>query len=331
MTPLSRRSAAAAAALLAAVTLAACGGDESDDASQPAEPGKPEKAAIKVGVLPLADLAPFYIAVEDGLFEAEGLEVTPEQAPAGAALIAQIVAGDIDIAFSNHVSVLQAAEKGLPLRILRENNRAGPQGIYAMADSGIEGPGDMEGKRIAVNTLGNIQELTARAVLESRGVDPASLKFLELPPPEMQDALEQGNVDAAWLVEPFLTQAEQTGDVTRVVGAFEGPTQNLPVAGWAATAEWVEQNPNTAAAFVRAMDAAMRKAADSPREMARVIPGYTEIAPALARRLSEPGLAERSDLDDLTTLQDLMLEQGSLKEEVDLNEVVVEGGELPSG
>src|SRR5918998_4823871 len=112
------------------------------------------------------------------MFKAEGLNVTPKQASAGAAQIAQTVSGDVDIAFSNHVSILQAAQEGVPLRILRENNRAGPQGIYAMPDSGIEEPADLAGKRIAINSVKNIQELTARAVLDSHGVDPESLNFL---------------------------------------------------------------------------------------------------------------------------------------------------------
>lgn len=321
----------AAATLLAMTILAACGGGDSGDDSAPAEPGKPEKASITVGVLPLADLAPFYIAIEDGLFEAEGLTVKAEQASAGAAQIAQTVSGDLDISFSNYVSILQAAQKGLPLRIIRENNRAGPQGIYALKDGGVAKPEDLAGKKIAINSVGNIQELTARAVLESHGVDPASLKFLEIPPPESLDALERGSVDAAWLVEPFLTQATRTAGARRVVGAFEGPTENLPVAGWTTTDKFVQENPNTAAAFVRAMDAAMRKAAAEPKAVARAIPTYTEIPPAVAGQLTKPGLAEKSDLGDLNELQDLMLKYDLMEEGVDLNEVVVEGDELPQG
>jgi NitT/TauT family transport system substrate-binding protein len=329
MRRLKTRGAAVAALLLATTVLASCGGDDSDDGASSAEPGKPEKASITVGVLPLADLAPFYIAIDDGMFKAEGLKVTPKQASAGAAQIAQTVSGDVDIAFSNHVSIVQAAQEGVPLRILRENNRAGPQGIYAMPDSGIEEPADLAGKRIAINSVKNIQELTARAVLDSHGVDPESLKFLELPPPEALGALEQGDVDAAWLVEPFLTQAERTVDATRVVSAFEGPTENLPVAGWTATEQFIQENPNTAAAFVRAMDAAMRKAVAEPKAVAEIIPTYTEIAPELAKQLTKPGLAERSDLSDLNQLQDLMLKYEILDEGVDLNEVVVASDELP--
>lgn len=327
------------AALVASTALAACGGagtssgagsDETDSPTSPAAAGAPEKSELVVGVLPLADLAPFFLAIEEGIFEDEGLTVEPNVASGGAAQIAAMVAGDIDLTYSNYVSVLEARGQGLPLQIVRENNRSGPQGIYAMPDSGITGPEDLAGKSIAVNSLGNIQELTARAVLESHGIDPESLSFVELPPPDMPAALAQGHVDAAWLVEPFLTIASNQSDAQRIVSAFEGPTENLPVAGWTASEQFVSENPNTVAAFVRAMDEAMRISAAEPERMEAIIPTYTTIDEALIPQLQPPGLAEQSDLSDLSVLQDLMVDQGILQEPLDMDEVIVDADDLPA-
>ncbi|MFW3168814.1 ABC transporter substrate-binding protein [Geodermatophilus sp. CPCC 206100] len=315
-----------------ATTLTACGGggDAAPGTGAAAEPGAPEQTELTVGVLPLADLAPFYLAINEGLFEEQGLTVQADVASGGAAQIAASVAGDLDLVFSNYVSLLQAAAEGLPMRIVRENNRSGPQGIYAATGSGIDAPADLAGKRIAINSLGNIQELTARAVLESHGVDLDSLTFVELPPPDMPAALAQGNVDAAWMVEPFLTEVEQAGDAGRVVGAFEGPTENLPVAGWATTAQFVQENPNTVAAFVRALDEAMALAADDPGLVAEVIPTYTEISPEVAAQLAPAGLSVTSDLSDFGALADLMVEHGLIEEgSLEIDEVVVTAEELP--
>jgi NitT/TauT family transport system substrate-binding protein len=322
------RGLALIAALVTALT--ACGGGASTpEEAAPAEAGEPEQSELTVGVLPLADLAPFYLAIQEGLFEEEGLTVEPNVASGGATQIAGAVAGDIDIVFSNYVSILQAASEGLPLRIIRENNRSGPQGIYVRAGSDITDPGDLAGKRIAINSHGNIQELTARAVLESHGVDGDSLTFVELPPPDMLAALTQNNVDAAWLVEPFLTQGEQRGEATRVVSAFEGPTENLPVAGWLTTAQFVQENPNTVAAFVRALDEAMTLAVAQPELVAEILPTYTNISPEVAAQLAPAGLSETSDLGDFGTLADLMVEYGLMEEGLDMEEIVVEAGELP--
>ncbi|MGY1703726.1 ABC transporter substrate-binding protein [Geodermatophilus sp. SYSU D00697] len=325
-----RTTRALALGVALATALTACGGGEpSSEGAAPAQAGAPEQTELTVGVLPLADLAPFYLAIQEGFFEDEGLTVEADVASGGAAQIAGAVAGDIDVVFSNYVSILQAASEGLPLRIIRENNRSGPQGIYVAAGSEVTDPADLAGARIAINSLGNIQELTARAVLESHGVDLDSLTFVELPPADMPAALAEGNVDAAWLVEPFLTQAEQSGVATRVVSAFEGPTENLPVAGWTATAQFVQENPNTVAAFVRAMDQAMSLAVEQPETVTEIIPTYTNISPDVAAQLSQPGLSQTSDLSDFGTLADLMVEHGLMEEGLDLDEVVVEAEELP--
>ena len=315
-------------ALMTALT-ACSSGDPETTTGSPAEPREPEKTELTVGVLPLADLAPFYLAIEEGLFEDEGLTVEANVASGGAAQITGAVAGDIDIVFSNYVSILQAASKGLPLRIIRENNRSGPQGIYAPTGSSITRPEDMAGASIAINSLGNIQELTARAVLESHGVDPAGLSFVELPPPDMPAALDEGHTDAAWMVEPFLTLVEQRGTATRVVSAFEGPTEDLPVAGWAVTEQFLQENPNTVAAFIRAMDAAMTMAVEQPEKLTEIIPTYTTISPELAAQLATPGLSEKSNLDDFGTLVDLMVKYDLMEEGLDIDEVTVDADELP--
>ena len=329
-----RRSIVIAGALAAMLTLvSACGGGDETAAGSgaPPEAGAPEVTELTVGVLPIADLAPFYLAISEGFFADEGLDVTAETASGGASQLASMVAGNLDLAYTNYVSAIQAAAQGLPIRIIRENNRSGPQGIYAAPGSGIESPEDLAGKRIAINSLNNVQQLTAEAVLDSHGVDPDSLQFLELPPPEQPAALEKGAVDAAWLVDPFVTQVEQSGAGTRIVSAFEGPTEDFPVAGWTATAEYVQQNPNTVAAFDRALDRAFQLVDEQPEKIAETVPTYTKISPELAGQLATPGLAVHSDLSDLGTVADLMVTYGIIDEAPDMSRVVVGPDELPAG
>ena len=56
-----------------------------------------------------------------------------------------------------------------------------------------------------------MNELCMRAVFEREGVDASKIKFLEVPFPEMTDALQKGRVDAISAVEPFVTQARAAG------------------------------------------------------------------------------------------------------------------------
>ena len=314
------RAAVASALLGLGLVLTACSGESavSDNGSGL------ETTEISVGALPFADVAPLHIAVEDGLFEAEGLDVTILDAANGAAQVPALISGDVHFSYASYVATLQGVTKGLPLQVVRDNNRNSPQGIYVPGNSPIEKPKDLEGTTVALNSLASIQEITSKAVLESLGVDITTVKFIELPPANMMPALEQGNIDAAFLVEPFLTMGVND-DYREIMNAWQGPTENFPIAGWVASKQFVAQNPNTVDAFVRAMDKATSIAAESPERIADVIPTYTAIPEDIAGQVAEksaPGLAVTSDLSDLGDVAALMSEWGLLEAEVNPDEVV---------
>ena len=105
---LRRTFAAAAAAALATTVLAACGGGSDSD-----EGGI---QTVKVGALPILDVAALHLGIQEGLFEDEGLELEVENAQGGAAIIPSVVQGDTPIGFSNVTSLLIAKSKGLPIR-----------------------------------------------------------------------------------------------------------------------------------------------------------------------------------------------------------------------
>jgi NitT/TauT family transport system substrate-binding protein len=282
-----------------------------------------EKTSINVGTQAFAETAALHIAIEKGLFEARGLKVTLASATGGGAgLVAGMVAGDIDVIYSNYVSLMVGVSKGLPLRVVRENDRPGVQALYSKPGNGISKPSDLAGKRIAVNGLGGFSELTTRAVLKSYGV--TNPQLIEVPPANQEAALDTGQVDAAWLVEPYVTTAIENLGVNRIVSAFEGPTADLPVAGWAVTADFAAKNPNTIAAFVHAMDEATALAVSDPQAVKDILPKYTKIPTGIIAKMNPVTLAGETDLSNLSKLNELMVDVGFLKKTVDLKDFVVD-------
>ena len=95
-----RRGIRAPLLLLAALTLfaAAC---QSKSSSSSGSAGGVETADLTVGVLPVVDAAPVYMAQKEGYFQQEGLTIKFQQAQGGAALIPAMVSGDIQVAFSS--------------------------------------------------------------------------------------------------------------------------------------------------------------------------------------------------------------------------------------
>jgi NitT/TauT family transport system substrate-binding protein len=286
----------------------------------------PEKATIKLGLLPLSDVAPVYIAIADGTFADEGLTIEPTIVQGGAAAIPNLVNGSLDMTFGNYVSFFQATGSGgIDLRIIAEQNRAKPNysSIMTLPDSGIKAAADLVGKKLAVNTLKNVAELTARAQVKDAGGDPNGVMYVEIPFPDMIAALQKGDVDAIFAVEPFLSLAKAQLKAVEVVNPYGGRLEGFPVAGFEATTKFTTENPNTVAAFQRAMIKASDSATANVASVAQILPTYTTLKADVASQITLPEYNSRIDPAKLKTVVDLMVEFGLLDSAPDVNTLVV--------
>ena len=112
-----RGSIALGAVVLTAVAVAVTGCGSSSGGGG-GENGKP--ATLKVGVIPIADVAPLYLGIKKGFFKQEKLTIKPQQAPGGAAIVAATVSGENQIGFSNTTSLLIANSKNLPVKLIAQ-------------------------------------------------------------------------------------------------------------------------------------------------------------------------------------------------------------------
>ncbi|HEU5471564.1 MAG TPA: ABC transporter substrate-binding protein [Actinophytocola sp.] len=244
-----------------AVLLSGCGAP--DVAESPA--AAPELATITVGALPIVDAAAVWIAMKKGYFAAEGLQVEVKTLTSGAAAVPGLANNEMQFAMGNYVSFFAAQASGaLDLKLVADayQAKAGMFLIMIGRASPIIRPRDLAGRKIAVNARANVAELTARSALETSGVDLRTVTFVAIPFPEMSAALAAGTVDAAFMVEPYVTQAEKDTGAVPLVDAASGPTANIPIAGWVTSARFARENPNTAYAFQRAILRGQADAAD---------------------------------------------------------------------
>ena len=288
----------------------------------------PELSAITVGTLPIVDAAPIHLAIEEGFFTEEGLTVTVELVQGGAAAIPALVGGDLDIAYGAWPSFLRANAEGLDLRAVADGTRAVPgfTELLAMPGSGLEGdPAAMAGKRIAVNTLGNIGELAVRAALVRAGVEADGATLVEIPFPDMAVTLERGDVDVIWASEPVATLARDDPGAVLVVDSYVDEMEAFPVAGYQATAEFVAENPRTVAAFRRAMQRAVDRIASDEAVARALAPSFTGLDAELAARVVLPEFRATLEVADLRRVQDRLLEIGMLQAPLDLEPLVHAG------
>jgi NitT/TauT family transport system substrate-binding protein len=282
---------------------------------------------LKVGVIPIADVAPLYLGIDKGFFKEEQLKIQPQLAEGGAAITPAVVSGDFQIGFSNTISLLIAASKDLPVEIISQGVLGGKSeeeawaDLLVLKDGPIQDGKDLEGKTIAVNTLENICEVTIKASLEKDGVDVDKLKFTEVPFPDMNAALEQKRVDGACVVEPFVSQGT-AGKAKGIDPFYVRTAPDLTVATYFTSKQYAEENADTVDRFVSAINKSLEYAQAHPDEVRQTLLDYTEIPPEAVEAIKLP--IWRTDLNEPTIekLSELSKKYGLIEEEPDLNELI---------
>jgi NitT/TauT family transport system substrate-binding protein len=309
-----------ASALVGVLALAGCGGSD-DDEGGTAEAGG--TTTIDVGVIPILDLAPLYLGMEQGFFEKQGLEVKPQAAQGGAAIVTGVVSNQYEFGFSNTTSLLVAASQGLPLKAVtngvNSTGEAGKDfgGIVVPEDSPIQTAADLAGKRVAVNTLKNINTTTTNKVVRDAGGDPSQIAYTELAFPEIPAAVASGDVDAGQVVEPFLTIAKKQG-MREIASNFAQTAPNLTVGLYFTSQQYASQNPEVVEKFTTAMEESLSYANENPEAARKVLSSYTQIEPDIQEAVTLPSWPETIDTASIEVLSELALQDGLITEEPDL-------------
>jgi NitT/TauT family transport system substrate-binding protein len=323
MGPIRRQPAALAAraAVLSVVLVsaAACGSSPTPAKSST---GKPDKVAA--GVIAIVDVAPIYLGKQKGFFSQRNIDLTLSTSQGGAAIVPGVVGGQFQIGFSNVTSLLLAAAKGLPLKIVCNGVTSTGvadkdySGVVVKSGSPVKTAADLAGKTVAVNTLKNIGDTTVRASVRKAGGDPKAVKFVELAFPDMPAALQAGRVDAIWEVEPFLTAATAAGG--RMVAAnYVDAAPNLTVATYFTSVALTKSNPDLVKRFTEAMNESLTYADAHPDEVRQVLATYTQIAVDVAAKIVLPKWPTDINRPSVQALADLAVGDGLLTKAPDLN------------
>jgi NitT/TauT family transport system substrate-binding protein len=276
-----------------------------------------QSSKLRVSTIPVMDTAPLQIAIAKGFFAAEGIEVDTTPTTGGAAGLPALAAGHVQVAFSNIISIVLAVKQGLDFQVITAANTTGdtppdPAALLAMDETPISTGKDLEGKRLAVNTRNNIVWLYARAWVKATGGNPDAVTYLEVPFPQMVDALRSGRVDAAFAGQPFLSAALDTGKFKVIGWPYNEVQKRLPVAQYAASRAFIQQNPDLIARFARAYGKGADWANENrgTEEWARIVSAYTRLAPDKLKSIRLPSYPKTVDPSAIGQVVDLMRKNG---------------------
>jgi NitT/TauT family transport system substrate-binding protein len=282
---------------------------------------------IRVGTTPIDAGAEPYFARQMGFFKSAGINVEITAMASGAALAAAVASGALDIGQSNVVSISAAHDRGIPFVLIAPASLYSwkqPQSALGVAaNSPLHTAKDLNGKTIAVNGLKTISQLGPEAWIEQNGGNLASVKFVEMPFPEMEDALNKGRIDAALLSEPILSDARSRG-IRVLANVYDALGKEFTIGTWFTTSAWAHDHPDLVRKYVAVMKQTARWANAHHPESAQILQAETQtpVSPNTMRVV----FGETLDEKQIQSIVDACAKYGVIKARFPATDIIASTG-----
>ncbi|WP_369274682.1 ABC transporter substrate-binding protein [Streptomyces sp. R11] len=309
-----------AGALLLVAT--ACG--SSDDGSSDAGASSGGVTTVKLGVIPIVDVAPLYLGQQKGLFEKHGLKLEFTTAQGGAAIVPGVASGQFQFGFSNVTSLMVAQTNGVPVKAVANGIASTGvrgkdfNGLMVKKDSPVNSAKELEGKKVAINTLKNINETAVRQAVREAGGDPDKVNLVEMPFDQMPAALDQGQIDAACVVEPATATIRSQGG-REIASPLIDVAPELTVAMYFTSTQYAQQNPDVVKRFQDATAESLAYAEAHPDEARQIVTTYTKIPASVLDQVILPKWPAEPNRPSIEALMKLGEEDGLFKKTPDLD------------
>ncbi|GIF64018.1 sulfonate ABC transporter substrate-binding protein [Asanoa ishikariensis] len=314
--------------LVAVVAVALAGCTDSDSPPAAAQSGGDQLRQVRVAALPITETAALWGGIKAGIFAKHGLQVEVLPAQGGAQAIPALINGDIDFAIGQPFGPFRADVQDLGVVVIGNYASSYATGddinaVVASAKSGIKRPAEFAGRRVAVNSLGAAGDVTIMAAVEKDGGDPKTIKFVEVAFPDAPAQLAAGNIDAAWVPEPFVTQLRSRGD-TFVVAPYQATVPGLATLTTIATKKRLDSDADLVADFSAAMKESLQWAQDPANEPAlrQSIKDNLKLPEAVADSVKLPAFGWEVDRASLEALATLAGKYGVLDRQPNLDRLI---------
>jgi NitT/TauT family transport system substrate-binding protein len=265
--PVSRRLLLTAGAGVAALLAAGC--------STGGGAGTTVSGTIKIAAEPGIADAPLWLAQEKHLFTSEGLTVQIVTYGSEAQALGAVEDGQAQIAASDYGNIFALEQQHSNLRILADgyDTGTGNAEILTNPNDNLTNPLKLQGLTIGLPSdsvitsnlpagvpTSLIAAAATKVMFNFMASDADTLTWSPMSQQQEVAELQDGQLKAALLTEPYVYQAESQFGASELIDAFSGETANLPLLGYVATTPWVKGNAAAVADFQSAIDQAQADA-----------------------------------------------------------------------
>lgn len=259
----------------------------------------PAATVMRVAYFPNITHSQALLGLARGDFvEALGPDVTLETTVfnAGPSVIEALFAGQIDLAYIGPNPAINGyvQSRGEALRIVA-GATSGGAAFVVHPESGIVFPADLAGKRLASPQLGNTQDVALRSFLLANGLDTVeqggTVEVIPTPNPQILDLFRQGQIDGAWVPEPWASRLiVEGGGVLFLDERALWPEGDFVTAHVIVSTTFLDAHPELVRAWLEAHVAVTRWELANPDEARRLL--NVEIAALTGKALPDEVLAQ---------------------------------------
>lgn len=293
-------------------------------AATAARPAGAQGAPITVGTIPADTSAVVNYAQELGYYKQAGIDVKISMMNSGPVIANAVSGGSLDAGGMNMGSLAVARSRGVPLKVFAAEAMAVPglmtDVIMVRKDSPIRTGADFNGKVVGIVAEKTMQHAAFLLWVDKHGGDSKTVKFVEIPFPEMITSLDQKRVDAVIPVEPFTSAGRANNRILGSVYAAMPP--RFLIFGLVATERWLNANADAAAKLASSVRRAAVWANGHEKESADLLVRVLKLNPAVARSMSRAVYATSVDVALLQPVIDVMLKYGILTKPVAATDLI---------
>jgi len=240
-------------------------------APAPAAAQAPTKIVFSLDFIPLGRHAPWYAALAEGYFAAEGLDVSIIPAQGTAQVIQAVEAGTANIGFVDVPSVVIARANGSKLKMVAVNYEKAPYAIFSLSTgANVTQPKQLEGLNLG-SGAGSFTPKIIQGFMTQHGLDPAKLTISNVAPPARATTLLSGQIPAIEffvMAKPGLEAGAKGANAELRTLLLADHGLDLYSNGIATTEDFLAKNPDVVKRFVRAALRGWKFTLDNPDKAA---------------------------------------------------------------
>ena len=278
--------------------------------------------------------APQYVAINNGFFRKEGLEIELTTGQGADKVMTAVLAGQSDIGFAGPEASIYVYNEGKEdyAEVFAQMTKRDGSFLVSKTDTDNFSWNDLKGKTVIPGRKGGVPYMTFEYVLKQNGIDPEtdvnlddSIKF-DL----MAGAFAGGDAEYVTLFEPTASMTEEAGKgyVVASVGEASG---EIPYTAYFAKKSYIEENKDVIQGFTNAIYKGQQWVKQhSAKEIAEVIQDFF---PDTDLDMLTKSIQSYMDIDAwndtpilkeeaFNRLQTVMKEAGELDKEAPYNKVI---------